>query len=81
MSHFVVADRKTEYLLPQPGALDRGQINLTDEESRITPVAGGGFEHAYNAQAGVDAATVLVVAVGFTQAANDKVSLAVKKRR
>ena len=27
------------------------QINLTDEESRIMPVSGGGFEQSYNAQA------------------------------
>ena len=57
---------------PEPGARDSDQINLTDEESRIMPVAGGGFEQAYNAQAGGDAATMLVVAVGVTQAPNDK---------
>ncbi len=57
---------------PTPGPRDSDQINLTDEESRIMPVAGGGFEQAYNAQAGVDAATMLVVAVGVTQAPNDK---------
>jgi hypothetical protein len=26
------------------------QINLTDEDSRIMPVAGGGFDQCYNAQ-------------------------------
>jgi transposase len=57
---------------PQPGPKDSDQINLTDEESRIMPVAGGGFEQAYNAQAAVDAATMLVVATGVTQAPNDK---------
>ena len=36
-----------------PGATD--QVNLTDEDSRIMPVAGGGFEQAYNAQAAVAA--------------------------
>jgi len=36
------------------------------------PVAGGGFEQAYNAQAAVDAATMLVVATRVTQAPNDK---------
>ena len=39
---------------PQPpvqGLLPKDQINLTDEESRIMPVAGGGFEQCYNAQA------------------------------
>ena len=57
---------------PEPGVKDREQINLTDEESRIMPVAGGGFEQCYNAQAGVDAATMLVVATMLTQAPNDK---------
>ena len=32
-----------------PGPKD--QVNLTDADSRIMPVAGGGFEQAYNAQA------------------------------
>jgi transposase len=57
---------------PEPGPKDSDQINLTDEESRIMPVAGGGYEQAYNAQAAVDAATMLVVATGVTQAPNDK---------
>jgi hypothetical protein len=57
---------------PQPGPRERDQVNLTDEESRIMPVAGGGFEQAYNAQAAVDAATMLVVATAVTQAPNDK---------
>ncbi len=35
-------------------------------------VGGGGFEQCYNAQAGVDAATMLVVAAALTQAPNDK---------
>ena len=47
---------------PEPGTKDSDQINLTDEESRIMPVAGGGFEQCYNAQAAVDAHTMLVVA-------------------
>ena len=58
----------------EPKAID--QINLTDEESRILPVAGGGFEQAYNAQAAVDAPTMLVVATGVTQAPNDKEQVA-----
>ena len=49
-----------------------GQINLTDEESRIMPVAGGGFEQCYNAQAAVAAGSLLVVANGVVQAPNDK---------
>jgi transposase len=57
---------------PLPGPRKDEQINLTDEESRIMPLSGGGFEQAYNAQAGVDASTMLVVATGVTQAPNDK---------
>ena len=53
---------------PTPGAKDGDQINLTDEKSRIMPVAGGGFEQCYNAQAEVDADTMLVVATTLTQA-------------
>jgi hypothetical protein len=36
------------------------------------PLPGGGFEQAYNAQAAVDTASLLVVAQGLTQATNDK---------
>ena len=57
---------------PEEGPKDSDQINLTDEDSRIMPVAGGGFEQAYNAQAAVDAATMLVVGTHVTQAPNDK---------
>lgn len=48
------------------------QINLTDDESRIMKVSGGGFEQCYNAQAVVDAESMLVVAPYITQAPNDK---------
>jgi transposase len=61
---------------PHPGARASDQINLTDEESRVMPVAGGGFEQAYNAQAAVDASTMLVVGTGVTQAPNDKEQIA-----
>jgi transposase len=63
---------------PQPpaeGPLPTDQINLTDEDSRIMPVAGGGFEQCYNAQAVVAAGSLLVVAADVTQAANDKQQL------
>jgi len=39
---------------PEVGPRADDQINLTDEESRIMPVAGGGFGQCYNAQAVVD---------------------------
>jgi transposase len=61
---------------PESGAKDNDQINLTDEESRIMKVSGGGFDQCYNAQAGVDAASMLVVATGLTQAPNDKQQVA-----
>lgn len=48
------------------------QTNLTDDESRIMKVAGGGFEQCYNAQAVVDTESMLVVVPCVTQAANDK---------
>jgi transposase len=56
-----------------PGPSD--QLNLTDEDSRIMPVAGGGFEQCYNGQAAVAAGSLLVVAVDVVQAANDKQQL------
>ena len=57
---------------PASGPKATDQVNLTDDESRIMPVAGGGFEQAYNAQAAVDASTMLVIGTGVTQAPNDK---------
>jgi transposase len=60
---------------PTPGPLSTDQINLTDEESRIMPVAGGGFEQCYNGQAVVAAGSLLVVAADVVQAANDKQQL------
>jgi transposase len=54
---------------PVEGPLPTDQVNLTDEQSRIMPVAGGGFEQCYNAQA---AGSLLVVAADVVQAANDK---------
>ena len=61
---------------PQEGPPPQDQINLTDEDSRIMPVAGGGFEQCYNAQAVVAADSLLVVATDVVQAANDKQQLA-----
>ncbi|HHK4595411.1 TPA: IS1182 family transposase [Pseudomonas aeruginosa] len=57
---------------PQVGPRPDDQINLTDEESRIMKVAGGGFEQCYNAQALVDSESMLVMAPHVTQAGNDK---------
>ena len=57
---------------PTPGPRPDDQINLTDEESRIMRIAGGGFEQSYNAQAAVDTESMLVVVPFVTQAGNDK---------
>jgi hypothetical protein len=34
----------------EAGPRPKDQINLTDEDSRIMPVAGNGFDQCYNAQ-------------------------------
>jgi transposase len=63
---------------PQPpteGPLPSDQMNLTDEESRIMPLPGGGFEQCYNAQAVVAVDSLLVVAADVVQAPNDKQQL------
>lgn len=51
------------------------QVNLTDEESRIMPKSGGGFEQAYNAQAAVDHASMLIIENHVSQQSNDKQEL------
>ncbi len=57
---------------PTPGPRPEDQINLTDEPSGIMPVAGGGFEQSFNAQALVDTTSMLVVVPRVVQATNDK---------
>jgi hypothetical protein len=64
--------RGKEPVAPTPEPRDQDQINLTDEESRIMPTSGGGFEQCYNAQASVDTGTMLVLATHVSQAPNDK---------
>lgn len=66
---------------PVPGPRPDDQINLTDEESRIMKVAGGGFEQCFNAQAVVDTESMLVTVPFVTEAGNDKqqVQPAIKK--
>jgi transposase len=51
------------------------QVNLTDEESRIMPESGGGFQQAYNAQAAVDMDTMLILENHVSQSSNDKQEL------
>ena len=57
---------------PEPGPKAKDQVNFTDEASRIMPVAGGGFEQAYNTQATVDIETMLIVGEHVSQNTNDK---------
>jgi transposase len=61
---------------PVEGPRPKDQINLTDEDSRIMPVAGDGFEQCYNAQAVVAAESLLVIAPEVVQAPNDKQQIA-----
>jgi transposase len=61
---------------PEPGPRDKDQVNLTDEESRIMPLAGGGFDQCYNAQASVDLDTMLIVGQHLSQSPNDKQEIA-----
>ena len=56
---------------PSPGPQAKDQVSLTDEDSRIMPTHGG-FEQSYNAQAGVDEATHLIVERHISQHSNDK---------
>ena len=59
---------------PQPpvaGPTAKDQVNLTDEDSRIMPTSGG-FEQCYNAQAGVEVTTKIIVSAHVTQEPNDK---------
>ncbi len=62
-------------VVPLEEPLPTDQVNLTDEDSRIMPVAGGGFEQCYNAQAAVATDSLLVVATDVVPAPNDKQQL------
>lgn len=63
-------------LPPSAGPGPKDQVNLTDEDSRIMPVAGGGFDQAYNAQAAVAAGSMLVVCRDVVQAPTDRQQIA-----
>lgn len=60
---------------PTAGPRPKDQVNLTDADSRIMPTSGGGFDQSYNAQAGVDTETMLIVCNHLSQATNDKQEL------
>ena len=61
---------------PDPTPRAEDQVNLTDEESRIMKVAGGGFDQCFNAQAVVDTESMLVMVAQVTNAGNDKEQVA-----
>ncbi|MGN8160830.1 IS1182 family transposase [Salinisphaera sp. RV14] len=60
---------------PTLGPRDKDQVNLTDDESRIMPTSGGGFEQSYNAQASVDHDSGLIVSGHVTDQSNDQQQL------
>ncbi|WP_043585855.1 transposase [Geminisphaera colitermitum] len=59
---------------PDPAPRAEDQVNLTDADSRIMPTQGG-FQQAFNAQAGADVASRLIVGKRVSQATNDKLEL------
>jgi len=60
---------------PSSDPKPKDQVSLTDEDSRIMP-SHEGFVQAYNAQAGVDADTHLIVERHLSQQPNDKQEVA-----
>ena len=61
---------------PTSGPQDKDQISLTDDESRIMKVSGGGFDQCYNGQVAVDTDSMLIVGAFVTQAGNDSGQIA-----
>lgn len=59
---------------PVPGPRKKDQLNLTDADSKIMPTASG-FEQSYNAQAGVEVESLLIVENHLTQNTNDKLEI------
>ncbi len=57
---------------PESTPNDKDQVNLTDDESRIMPVSGGGYMQAYNGQASVEHDSRLIIHQHLTQNSNDK---------
>ncbi len=56
---------------PDPAPQPTDQVNFTDPDSRIMKTTDG-FQQAYNAQAGVETASRLIVGPRVSQAPNDK---------
>jgi hypothetical protein len=58
---------------PTPGPKDKDQYNFTDPDSRIMKNSkDAGFDQHYNAQAGVDQESLLIVGKSVSQHANDQ---------
>lgn len=66
--------RGPEPKAPDPTPGDQDQVNFTDAESRIM-ITKDGFQQSYNAQAGVETASRLIVGPRVSQAPNDKKEL------
>jgi len=62
-------------LEPKEEISGKAQVNLTDQDSRIMPKGKGTFEQSYNAQAGVDVASHMILTEHVTQACNDQEEL------
>jgi len=60
---------------PKEEISGKAQMNMTDEDSRIMPKGKGTFEQSYNAQAGVDVDSRLIINEHVTQSPNDKEEL------
>lgn len=71
--------KKPKGKTPQPPVSekpnDKDQVNLTDEQSRIMPMSGGGFIQSYNAQASVENDSRLIIHNHVTQNVNDKLEI------
>jgi hypothetical protein len=57
---------------PEPKVRDGDQVNLTDGQSRIMPVSGGGFEQAYNCQAALENESGLILTQQVSQSPVDR---------
>jgi Transposase and inactivated derivatives len=66
--------RGREPKAPDPAPGEKDQVNFTDSESRIMKTKDG-FQQCYNAQAGVETDSRLIVGARVTQAPNDKEQL------
>ena len=60
---------------PKDEISGKAQMNMTDEDSRIMPKGNKTFEQSYNAQAGVDVGSHMIVNQHVSQACNDKEEL------